>query len=268
LAYIQKGPYHTDHLTVRTIKLYADGALGSWGAKMKAPYDDDPGNSGLWLTDSARLEKVCRVAYNSGYQVATHCIGDAANKRMLDIYGSLLEGSNDRRWRIEHAQVVDPEDMVLFGRYNIVPSVQSTHATSDMGWAAGRIGEERMKGAYAYHDLLLQNGWLPNGSDFPVEDINPLYGFFAAVARKDRTGDPEGGFQKENALSREEALKAMTIWAARASFDETNRGSIEPGKFADFVVTGEDLMKAPEEKLFKIRVEQTWVGGEQVSGER
>jgi len=267
-GFVQKGPYHTDHLTVRSIKLYADGALGSRGARMKLPYSDDPENKGLWVSDRERLEKICSIAYNSGYQVATHCIGDDANKRMLDVYASFLQGKNDRRWRIEHAQIVAPEDMALFGDYNIIPSVQTTHATSDMGWAAERLGADRMKGAYAYHDLLLQNGWLPNGSDFPVEDINPLYGFYAGIARKDRNGKPEGGFQTENALSRKEALMAMTIWAAKASFDEDNRGSIEVGKFADFVVTGEDIMKAPEERLFDIKVEETWLGGERVMGEK
>ncbi|MFZ5940234.1 MAG: amidohydrolase [Bacteroidota bacterium] len=266
-GFVLKGPYHTDRLTVRTIKLYADGALGSRGAKMKQPYSDDPGNSGLWLTEAGRMEKICRIARQNGYQVATHCIGDEANKAVLDLYASILEGPNDLRWRIEHAQIVDPQDMDLFGKYNIIPSVQTTHATSDMGWAEERIGPERMKGAYAYHDLLMQNGWLPNGSDFPVEDINPLYGFYAAVARKDRAGNPGAGFLPENALSREEALRAMTIWAAMASFDEDSRGSLEAGKWADFIVTGEDLMTAPESELPGIRVLQTWVQGEQVYGE-
>jgi len=263
-GYVQKGPYITDHLTVRTIKLYADGALGSRGARLKADYSDDPGNRGLLVTDPERLEKICRIAYNAGYQVATHCIGDEANLLVLTIYGTLLEDRNDLRWRIEHAQVVDPADMQLFGRYSIIPSIQTTHATSDMFWAGERLGAERMSGAYAYHDLLLENGWLPNGSDFPVENINPLYGFYSAVARKDHEGRPEGGFQPENALSREEALKAMTIWAAAASFDEDSRGSLEPGKFADFVVCDEDLMEVPEDRLFGIKVLETWLGGELV----
>ncbi len=265
-GFIQNGPYSTDRLNVRTIKLYADGALGSRGARMKESYSDDPGNYGLWVTAPERMEKLCRIAYNTGYQVATHCIGDQANRTVLDIYGNLLQGHNDRRWRIEHAQIVDPADIPLFGKYSIIPSVQTTHATSDMGWAEVRIGPERMEGAYAYHDLLGQIGWIPNGSDFPVEDINPLYGFYAAVTRKDREGNPDGGFLYRNSLSREEALRAMTIWAAKASFDESNRGSLEPGKYADFVVTGEDLMQVPDENLFKIKVLQTWIGGEQLYG--
>ncbi|MFH0756219.1 MAG: amidohydrolase family protein [Bacteroidota bacterium] len=262
--FVEKGPYRTDHLSLNTIKLFSDGALGSRGALMIEPYADDPGNRGLQVTPMELLEKHARRAYEHHFAVATHCIGDAANREILKMYASILEGKNDRRWRIEHAQIIHPGDFHYFGDYNIVPSVQSTHATSDMYWAEARVGPERLKGAYAYRQLLEENGWIPNGSDFPVEQINPLYGFYASVARKDQKGFPEGGFQAENALSREEALRSMTIWAARAAFEEDLKGSIEPGKLADLVVTDQDLMTYPGEELFNIRVLATYSGGELV----
>ncbi len=262
--YVEKGPYQTDHLSVNTIKLFTDGALGSRGALMIEPYSDDPGNRGLLVTPMQVLEKHSRRAHAHHFAVATHCIGDAANRETLKMYASILGGKNDRRWRIEHAQIIHPDDFHYFGDFSIVPSVQSTHATSDMYWAEKRVGPQRMKGAYAYKQLLEENGWIPNGSDFPVERINPLFGFYASVARKDQKGYPADGFQTENALSREEALRAMTIWAARSGFEEQLKGSIEPGKLADFVVTGKDLMTASEEELFGIQVLATYSGGERV----
>ncbi len=262
--FVEKGTYQTDFLTVNTIKLFADGALGSRGARLIEPYSDDPENSGLYLTPLDKIEKICRKAYENKYAVATHCIGDAANRETLKIYGEILGGKNDRRWRIEHAQVIHPDDFHYFGDFTIIPSVQPTHATSDMYWAEQRVGHERMKGAYAYRKLKEQNGWITHGSDFPVEQINPLYGFYAATIRKDHSGYPEEGFQIENALSREDALRAMTIWAAKSGFEEHLKGSIEPGKLADFVVTSEDILSAPEEILFQIGVDATYLGGELV----
>ena len=262
--YMFQGVYQTDKLTVRSVKLYADGALGSRGAKLLKPYTDDPGKAGLLVSDPEWLKEICQKAFDNGYQVNTHCIGDSANRLMLTIYGSLLKGKNDSRWRIEHAQVVAPPDFDLFGKFNIIPSIQTTHATSDMYWAKDRLGQERVKGAYAYHQLLEENGWLPNGSDFPVEDINPLYGFYAGVARKDLSGYPEEGFQMENALTREEALKAMTIWAAKSGFEENRSGSLERGKFADFVVMKEDLMHCDIDQVPKIKILKTFVQGEEV----
>jgi predicted amidohydrolase YtcJ len=265
--FVEKGVYQTDHLTVNTIKLFTDGALGSRGARMIEPYTDDPQNHGLFVTPLEELEKLCRRAYLNDYAVATHCIGDAANRETLKIYASILGGENDRRWRIEHAQIIHPDDFHYFGDYNIVPSVQTTHATSDMYWAEKRVGPERIKGAYAFKQLMEENGWIPNGSDFPVEQINPLFGYYAAVVRKDQAGWPEEGFQMENALNREDALRAMTIWAAKAGFEEHLKGSIEVGKLADLTITAEDLMTAPEESLFKIQVKATYSGGELVYGD-
>jgi predicted amidohydrolase YtcJ len=263
-TYIEKGTLQNDHLTIGTLKLYADGALGSRGARMIEPYSDDPGNRGLFITDTTLLKELCQKALENNYQVAVHCIGDAANRKMLEIYAELLEEGNDRRWRIEHAQIIHPDDFKMFGQYNIVPSVQTTHATSDMYWAEERIGKERMSGAYSYKTLLDELGWIPNGSDFPVEDINPLYGFYAAVTRKDHAGFPEEGFLASEALSREEALKAMTIWPATAAFEESFKGSIETGKLADFVVTQQDIMTIEEPTLPHVKVISTYSGGKPV----
>ncbi len=262
--YLLKGIYKTDRLTVRSIKLFADGALGSRGALLFEPYADDPGNLGLAVNTDQFLREQCELAYKHGYQVNTHCIGDSANRWVLDMYAEFLEGPNDLRWRIEHAQVVHPDDFQKFGDYSIIPSIQSTHATSDMYWAVDRLGPRRIKGAYAYRTLLEENGWLPNGSDFPVEDINPLYGFYALITRKDHEGWPEEGFHKDQAFHREQAIRAMTIWAARSSFEEDEKGSLEAGKFADFVVIPRDLLTVPEEEIPGLKISQTYVGGELV----
>lgn len=266
--YMYRGIYKTDRLNVRSIKLFADGALGSRGALMLEPYADDPGNVGLAVSSPEYLLEQCRLAYENGYQVNTHCIGDSANRLVLNIYAGVLNGKNDRRWRIEHAQIIHPEDMSKFGANNIIPSIQSTHATSDMYWADERIGEERLKGAYAFRQLMEENGWIPNGSDFPVESINPLFGYYALSIRKDQNGYPENGFQTENALSREDALRAMTIWAAMSAFEEHEKGSLEAGKLADFIITGFDLLSIPPNDIPRVRILETWLGGEKVySGE-
>jgi predicted amidohydrolase YtcJ len=260
--FVNNGVVQTDRLTIRSIKLYADGALGSRGAKLLEPYSDDPGNTGLLIHNPDYYREVCAIAYKNGYQVNTHAIGDSANRMMLMIYGESLKGKNDKRWRIEHSQVINKDDFDLFSKFTIVPSVQPTHATSDMYWAEDRLGPERIKGAYAYKKLLNETGWLPLGTDFPIENINPLYTFYAAVARKDLKGYPEDGWQTENALSREEALKGMTIWAAKGSFEENKKGSIEPGKFADFVILDDDIMTIDIDLVPKITILSTWVNGE------
>ncbi len=262
--FVSSGHYKTSFLNVRSIKLYADGALGSRGARLIEPYSDDPDNYGLLVNDTAYFEKYCRIAYENNFQVSTHAIGDFANRFVLNMYKKNLPADNDLRWRIEHAQIVHPQDVAIFGDYNIIPSVQPTHATSDMYWAESRLGLHRMHSAYAYKTLLEQNGWIAHGSDFPIESINPLYGFYAATIRKDQQGFPENGFMSKNALTRKQALKAMTIWAARAAFEDHEKGSLEPGKLADFVVTDTDILKTRPEDMLKCKVIQTFIAGEEV----
>ncbi|MCU0370027.1 MAG: amidohydrolase, partial [Bacteroidales bacterium] len=252
--FVERGTFRKERLSVHSIKLYADGALGSRGALLLEPYSDDPGNYGLLMDSPEYFREILTKAYEKGFQVNTHCIGDSANRMMLNLYGEILKGPNDRRWRIEHAQVIHPDDFQLFGKYHIIPSIQSTHCTSDMSWAEARLGPERVKGAYAYKDLLLQNGWLINGTDFPIEEINPLLTFYAAVARATENGDPSGGYHMENAISREEALRSITIWAAKGSFEEEIKGSIEPGKYADFVILDKDIMTVDQADIPHISV--------------
>jgi predicted amidohydrolase YtcJ len=258
------GAYKTPGLNVRAFKVYADGALGSRGACLLQPYNDQKNWKGFLLSSQKHFEEVAKKIYDRGFQMATHAIGDSANRVMLKIYASVLKGKNDRRWRIEHAQVLSPQDIKLFGENSIIPSVQPTHATSDMYWAGKRLGGERLKSAYVYKQLLKQNGWLPLGTDFPVENINPMYTFYAAVERKDLKGFPEGGFQPENALTRTEALKGITIWAAKANFEEKEKGSLEPGKYADFVILDKDIMKVKGAELPKIKVIKTYINGVKV----
>jgi len=257
--YLKHGPYKSDYLHVCAFKFYADGALGSRGACLLKPYSDKPKEQGFLLNTPNYFKRMAKKIAASPFQMNTHCIGDSANRFMLDVYASVLGENNNRRWRIEHAQIVNKEDFVKFGMYHIIPSVQPIHATSDMYWAADRIGVERLKGGYAYKQLMQQNGVLPTGSDFPVESINPLLGFYAAVARQDSIGFPNGGFQHENALTREEALKGMTIWAAWSNFEEKEKGSIEPGKFADYVILDKDIMKIPLKDILKTKVFSTYL---------
>lgn len=260
----KKGIIKTERLHVRGFKVYSDGALGSRGACLLEPYEDRPGHYGFLLSKPRHFDSVAAWIYAKNFQMCTHAIGDSGNRTMLNIYGKYLKGKNDLRWRIEHAQVINEQDFTLFEKYSIVPSVQPTHATSDMYWAGARLGTARVRGAYAYKQLLRQNDWIPLGTDFPVEDISPFRTFFAAVTRKDAKGWPEKGFQSKDALTREEALRGMTIWAARSNFEENEKGSLEAGKWADFVILDKDLMKASESELLKIVVLKTYLGGELV----
>jgi len=261
---LKRGVYKTPRLNVRAFKLYADGALGSRGACLLKPYNDKKNWNGFLLSDPKHFEAVAKLLVEKGFQMCTHAIGDSANRVMLKIYAGVLKGKNDRRWRIEHAQIVSPDDIKYFGNYSIIPSVQPTHATSDMYWAGTRLGKRRLMTAYAYKELLDQNGWLPLGTDFPVENINPIYTFYAAFARKDLQGFPESGFQPKNALSRREALQGMTIWAAMSNFEEKEKGSIEPGKYADFVILDKDIMKIHAADVPNVKVLKTYVNGEKV----
>ncbi len=259
-----KGKIKTDRLNIRSFKVYADGALGSRGACLLQPYADKPGWSGFLLSSQKHFDSVANIIYSHGFQMCTHAIGDSGNRTILKIYAKYLKGKNDLRWRIEHSQVINKNDFHLFGDNSIVPSVQPTHATSDMYWAGDRLGKERLKYAYAYNDLLKQNGWIPLGTDFPVEDISPIKTFYAAVVRKDAKGWPEGGFQIENALSRKDALRGMTIWAAKSNFEENEKGSIEAGKLADFVIADKDIMTADPSDILNTQIIMTFVNGEKV----
>jgi predicted amidohydrolase YtcJ len=262
----KNGKIKTGRMNVSSFKVYADGALGSRGACLLQPYEDKPGWTGFLLSSRRHFDSVAAVIYKAGWQMCTHAIGDSGNRTILSIYGKYLVGKNDRRWRIEHAQVVDQNDFPLFGKFNIIPSVQPTHATSDMYWAAKRLGNTRIKEAYAYKQLLLQNNWIPLGTDFPVEDISPFKTFYAAVFRKDATGWPAKGFQMENALSRKEALKGMTIWAAKSNFEEKEKGSLEKGKLADLIIIDRDIMTAKPAEVLKTKVLATYINGEKVYG--
>ena len=263
-AYLKRGPYKTDKLFVNGFKVYADGALGSRGACLLHNYEDRKDWTGFLLANISHYDSLASVLAATNFQMCTHAIGDSANRQILNIYNKYLQKGNDKRWRIEHAQVVNPADFNLFGAAAVVPSVQPTHATSDMYWAADRLGNERMKGAYAYKQLMDQNGWIPLGTDFPVEDISPFKTFLAAVGRVDAKGFPEGGFQMENGLTREQTIKGMTIWAAKASFLEKEVGSLEAGKKADFIILAQDLMQVPVNKILDTKVVATYSGGKKV----
>jgi len=264
--FAKQGAIKTDRLVVRSVKVYGDGALGSRGACLKAPYSDKPDEHGALLASREHFLEVARWCDAHGFQMNTHCIGDSANKLLLDVYGEVLGATNDKRWRIEHAQVVSAPDRDLFARFSIIPSVQPTHATSDGPWAQDRLGPQRINDAYAYEDLRRIMGLLALGTDFPVEGIDPLQTYRSAVLRQSADGWPEGGYQMGNALSRLDALRGMTIWNAIASFSENELGSLEKGKRADFTVVSADLEKATPEQLRLAKVTGTWVNGEKVFG--
>ncbi len=261
--FLERGPLKTDFLNLRSVKVFADGALGSRGAALKQPYSDKKGHYGSMLIGIADFKALAQKLSQSSWQMNTHAIGDSANAVVLSTYKNLLKDKANRRWRVEHAQVVAPQDFKYFNK-NIIPSVQPTHATSDMYWAKDRLGEKRLQNAYAYKKLLEAAGLVALGTDFPIEKVNPMLTFYAAVARKDLENYPTNGFQKAQALTREEALKGMTIWAAYANFEEQEKGSIAVGKFADFVVLNQDLLKVSEQQLPLTRVLATYVNGEKV----
>ena len=257
--FLKSGPEIGDRLTVRTIKLVADGAMGSRGAAFWQPYSDDPGNTGLLILSRETIERVGREAYEHGFQVATHAIGDRANRTALDAYASVLKGTNDRRWRIEHAQIVSLPDFALFAENSVIASVQATHATSDMRWVEKRIGPDRIAGAYAWQRFLKAGIHMPNGSDFPVESPNPLLGIYAAITR--------GGWTPEQRLTPEQALRSWTVEGAYAAFEEDRKGRLSPGMLADFVMLSDDVMHGDPARILKAHVKMTVLGGEVVYSE-
>ena len=258
----KSGKIKTPRLNVRSFKVYGDGALGSRGAALKKPYCDDPHNYGFLRTDLKDLKYYANEIAAMGFQMNTHAIGDSTVSVLLKEYQKVLNDIKDPRWRIEHSQVVDLDE---FGLYNdkILPSVQPTHATSDMYWAYDRLGK-RIEGAYAFKDLLSSSKRIALGTDFPVEKVNPFHTFYSSIERKDLNGYPENGFQVENALTREETLKGMTIWGAYFNFEEKEKGSIEKGKYADFVLIDQNIMEINPDKIPHTKVLKTFVNGELV----
>lgn len=259
--------YGNDFLTVRSVKLFADGALGSRGAAMLAPYSDDADNSGLLFMTPDTLTAKIEKAFGKGYQVNVHAIGDQANREVLDSFAAAYKTHPDAvafRNRVEHAQIVSLEDIPRFTTLHLIASMQPTHATSDMNMAEDRVGSERIKGAYAWQRFLKQGTVIAGGSDFPVESPNPFYGLYSAVTRKDHQGEPPAGWYPEQDLSLTEALRAFTLDAAYAEHAEKTLGTLEPGKWADFIVVDHDIIKDSPDHLWQTKVLQTWVAGKQV----
>jgi predicted amidohydrolase YtcJ len=264
-TWFEQGPLlnYGGRLTVRAVKLYADGALGSRGAALLAPYSDDPGNSGLMVSKPEHLEEVARRGHAAGFQMNAHAIGDRGVRNVIEAYAKAGVAAKDR-FRIEHLQVIAPEDVPRLVQHGIIASMQPTHATSDMYWAEKRVGPERIKGAYAWRTVLNAGGRLALGSDFPVEEVNPFFGIYAAVTRQDQKGWPEGGWYPDQRLTLAEAIRGFTLDAAYAAFEEGSRGTIEPGKLADLTIVEGDLFAMPATELYKAKVRYTVVGGEVV----
>ena len=265
--YLKTGPYKTDKLNVRSFKVYADGALGSRGAALKESYSDLENHYGAFITPKDSIESLAYQLAATPFQMNTHAIGDDANFAVLNAYQKALVFSDDPRWRIEHAQVLDTVDLSLFNR-KILPSVQPTHATSDMYWAEDRLGKDRLHGAYAYKAMLDKSGRIALGTDFPVEGVSPFNTFYAAITRMDSKEFPEGGYLPENKLTPQDALRGMTIWGAYANFEEKEKGSIEVGKVADFVILDRDIIRAKPTRILKARVVATLMNGEIVYSNR
>ncbi|WP_396201593.1 amidohydrolase [Gemmatimonas sp.] len=267
--YFAKGPQsalYDGQLWVRAVKLYADGAMGSRGAALLEPYSDDPNNSGLLKSTQEHIRDVAERGLKAGFQINSHAIGDRGNRVVLDAYEQALKTvpTADHRFRVEHAQILHYDDIPRFAQLGVIPSMQASHQTSDMYWIGKRLGPTRLYGAYPWQSLLQTGVVIPNGSDFPVEQVNPLISFHAAIARQDARDWPAGGWFPEQKMSREDALRSMTIWPAYAGFQEASMGSLTAGKFADFVILDTDIMRVPSEMVMKARVVSTWVGGKAV----
>ena len=265
--YLNQGPYKTDKLNVRSVKVYADGALGSRGASMIEDYSDRRGYKGIIRTPIDSIKNLAFKLSGTKFQMNTHAIGDNANRIVLEAYGDALFNYRDPRWRVEHAQVINENDIDLFNQ-KIIPSVQPTHATSDMYWLYDRVGKKRANLAYAYKELLTRSKVIAFGTDFPVEDISPIMTFYSAVARKDLNGYPSEGFQMENSINRADALYAMTVFGAYANFEENEKGSIEVGKSADFIILDNDLIISEENKIPFTKTVATFIDGELVFNRR
>ena len=265
--YLNQGPYKTDKLNVRSVKVYADGAIGSRGASMIEDYSDRRGYKGIIRTPIDSIKNLAFKLSGTKFQMNTHAIGDNANRIVLEAYGDALFNYRDPRWRVEHAQVINENDIDLFNQ-KIIPSVQPTHATSDMYWLYDRVGKKRANLAYAYKELLTRSKVIAFGTDFPVEDISPIMTFYSAVARKDLNGYPSEGFQMENSINRADALYAMTVFGAYANFEENEKGSIEVGKSADFIILDNDLIISEENKIPFTKTVATFIDGELVFNRR
>ncbi|MFD2743665.1 amidohydrolase [Sphingobacterium populi] len=261
---IRSGYYDDGRLSIRAVKLTADGLLRTRNASLLLPYSDDSTTSGYLLQTPEELERTIKEIAATNFQLSTRAVGDSATRIVLDLYGKYIGPNNDRRWRIEHAQVINELDFEKFDRFRVFPSLQPAHATSDMYWVENRIGEERLRNAYALKRLVDNYGMVAIGSGFPGENFNPLNSFHAAVARVDAAGFPEGGFEMKNALTRREALMGMTIWAAQACFQGSRRGNIQRGKDADFVILSQDIMTIPNEELRDVTVLRTVIDGKTV----
>jgi len=268
-AWFKRGPQsalYDGTLWVRSIKLYQDGALGSRGAALLEPYSDNAATTGLLVSPPEHIRDVATRALRAGFQVNTHAIGDRGNRLVLDSYEAALRAVPvaDHRFRVEHAQILHSDDIPRFAALGVIPSMQASHQTSDMYWAGNRLGQQRLLGAYAWRSLLESGTIIPNGSDFPVEYVDPLISFKASVSRQDARGWPAGGWFPEQRMTRDEALRSMTLWPAYAAFQEAELGSLAAGKRADFVVLDQDIMRVPEAMLPATRVLSTWVGGARV----
>ncbi len=267
--YLVRGPQsalYNGHLWVRAVKLYADGAMGSRGAALLAPYSDEPANSGLLVSRPEHIRAWAEAGLRRGFQVNVHAIGDRGNRIALDAFDAALRTvpAANHRFRIEHAQLLSAEDIPRFAKLGVIPSMQPTHQTSDMRWVESRVGPQRILGAYAWRSLLNTGVVIASGTDFPVEQVDPLLTFHAAVTRQDPTNWPAGGWHPEQKMTREEALQSMTIWPAYAGFQESVLGSLTPGKYADFVVLDRDIMRVPDTEILGTRVVSTWIGGKRV----